>query len=58
MENLDNVSGLLHLAVEVGFDWVHYTSSQFVRLTVIPDGECCMFVCKLFGSEGTCTLIG
>ncbi len=38
VENIANVSGLLHMAVEVGFDWVQYTHSDFIRLSAIPDG--------------------
>lgn len=32
-------SALLRMAVEVGFDWVIYESHDYVRLSVIPDGE-------------------
>ncbi len=32
-------SFLLRVAVKVGFDWVNYESTSYIRLSVIPDGE-------------------
>jgi len=31
---------ILQLAVQAGFDWVFYADSNYVRVSVIPDGEC------------------
>lgn len=33
------ISPLLTLAVEVGFDWVFYAGEDYVRMSVIPDCE-------------------
>ena len=30
---------ILHLAVQAGFDWVVYADENYVRVSVIPDGE-------------------
>ena len=33
---LEKLSGL---ALEAGFDWVEYTDYNYIRASVIPDGE-------------------
>ena len=33
----ENASQVLMMAVEKGFDWVHYTTKEYVTLSVAPD---------------------
>ena len=35
--NDESASQLLVMAAEKGFDWVHYTSRDYVTLSVAPD---------------------
>lgn len=41
--NEKNLGSLAGLAIQAGFDWVEYTTSEYIRASVIPDGKCSIF---------------
>lgn len=55
------ISEFLRIAVQVRFDWVQYTSRQFVRLTVVPTGclrnSDIVFILDASGSIGATNFI-